>query len=202
MFAHLGNDLIDVFAGNRISSGAREFFNQQSTETLGSVGSQTAQFFQQMQGLYQVISEIDATQILRNLEAKKENAWQGNNIVQIHSLPQLQTAGPVMQRWLMANEALRTMYLNNEVQGYGDSYTNYHGDNVGARHYDWRRVMDGMVQETADGYHYTQYFETIPEDDPELTLYQKVDILRSWSLVEHYLNEADEDPTSPEGNKL
>ena len=200
--AALGNDLIDVFAGGHLDPGAMEYFNQRSQELQQSVSGQAAQFFHQARNLYQIISATDATQILRNLQSKAEGLWDHNTIHLMTNLSQLQTANPIMQRWIMAQPDLRQMYLNNEVDGYADSYVNYHGDTVGRLHYDYRQVVEGMVMPTADGYTVSHFIEERPEEDTPLTLHQKADVLRTWQLVKHYLDEADEDPTSPTGNKL
>jgi len=200
--AALGNDLIDVFAGGHLDPGALAYFDQRSQELQQSVTGQAAQFFQQARHLYQIISATDATQILRNLQGKVDAVWDQNTIRLMNTLSQMQTANPIMQRWIMAQPDLRKMYLNNEVEGYGESYVNYHGDAVGRAHYDYRQVIEGMVMPTADGYTVTHFIEERSEDETPLTLHQKADILNTWQMVKHYLDEADEDPTSPTGNRL
>ncbi|MBW6072775.1 hypothetical protein KZ856_38035, partial [Pseudomonas aeruginosa] len=119
-----------------------------------------------------------------------------------YTLEQLQTANPIMQRYIMAQERLRGMHLNNMVEGYADSYVNHHGDRVGERHYDYRRVMDEVLVVNDDHTVVKQFYEEIPEGDKELSLYEKVDILRSWNLVNVALDENEMDPTSPVGNLL
>lgn len=201
MHASLGTDLIDIFAGGRLGQGTKEFFTDRSAEIRATVSGTATQFFDQARSLYQVIDSSAALQILRNLKTKVDTSWQSNEILRLNSLQELQTAAPVMQRWIMAQPDLRNKFLHQEVQGYGDSYVNLQGDAVGRRQYDFRCVTDGMVFENDEGYHYVQYYEDTG-DDVALTLHQKVDILKTWKQVEHYLSEADEDPTSPEGLKL
>jgi len=202
MHASLGTDLIDVYAGGHLDQNAIAYLDGKSQELRATVGGEAAQFFNQARNLYQVISATDATQVLRNLKSKVDKLWADNTITNHSTLASIQTAGTVMQRWIMAHPGIRGMYLNQEVEGYSGSYVNYHGEAIGASHYDYRRVVDGIAFETEEGYRYTQYHEAITEDDPELTLHQKVDILNTWKAVEHYLDEADEDPTSAVGNKL
>ncbi len=202
MHASLGTDLIDVFAGGRLGQGVKSYFNERAAEVRATVTGAAAQFFDQARTLYSVIDASAATQILRNLKTKVDTTWQGNEITNLQTLQELQTAAPVMQRWIMAQPDLRSKFLHQEVQGYGESYVNYQGDAVGRRQYDFRRVTEGIVFEDDEGYHVTEYFEAVPDEDTPLTLHQKVDILKTWKQVEHYLQEADEDPTSPEGLKL
>jgi hypothetical protein len=76
-----------------------------------------------------------------------------------------------------------------------------HGDGVGVQHYDWRRVMDGIATINDDSVQFTQYVEDT-RDDAELTVFEKVDILRTWNVLQAELSAGEQDPTSPEGLML
>lgn len=199
-----GADLIDALGGGFLDDSTKDWFAQQSqaiTHTLGQAGQA---FFNRAREMYQTVSESQALQMLRNLKAQEHNVWSSNMIQPLRALEVLQTASPIMQRWVMAQPDLRTRYLNQEVEGYGDSYTNYHGDAVGVDHYDYRKVMDAMVvipNDNDDNWVSRNFFEFV-EDDPNLTIHERLDILDTWDLVKHYLEEGGEDPTSPYGNCL
>lgn len=200
-FAISGGDIIDVFAGGHLDHGTMNWLGQRNETILQTVTDGARAFFQQAQNLYQMVSSSDATMLLRNLKAKAEDTWTFD-ITPVTSLVGLQTANPYMQRWIMAQPELRQRYLNQEVEGYGESYTNLHGNAVGERHYDYRRVMDGMGTIDEEGLHYTTYHEAIAEGERELTVFEKVDILRTWNAVQKYLDEGEDDPSSPCGNQL
>jgi hypothetical protein len=200
-FAVSGGDIIDVFAGGHLDNNTLQWLGQRNESVMQSVTSAAQGFFQQAQNLYQMVSSSDALMMMRNLKAKTENTW-AFDIVPVTSLVGLQTANPYMQRWIMAQPELRQRYLNQEVEGYGESYENKHGDTVGDSHYDYRRVMDGVVTHTAEQFGYKHYLEQTPEGERELTVFEKVDILKTWNTVQKYLDEGDEDPSSVTGAML
>jgi hypothetical protein len=202
MHAAHGVDLIDIFAGGQLDQSTTGWL-QEKSQTLRSTLSETAQgFFDTARNMYSMISVSDAAQALRNLTSKLANVWSTNSIYATTTLAELQTAGPVMQRYIMAQPELRKMYLNQEVEGYGESYVNYHGDSLGVNHYDWRRVMDTIVTVEDKHYSFTNYAERMADGEEPLTLHEKIDILKAWNSVQHYLDVADEDPTSTCGAKL
>lgn len=200
MQAH-GVDLLDICAGGHLDLGTQSWLGERSDALRSTISNTATSFFNQAASLYSMISTSDAVQALRNLTVKVENVWQSNVITHLQTLQQLQCAPLVMQRFIMAQPDIRKMYLNGEVSGYGDSYENLHGDGIGAKHYDWRRVMDGIGVVTDEGYQFTQYVEDTREDT-ELTVFEKVDVLRSWHMASTELSKGEQDPTSPEGLML
>lgn len=200
-FSVSGGDIIDVFAGGHLSQTATQWLGQRNDSMLGTVTHAAQQFFQQAQTMYSMVSSSDAMMLLRNLKAKSENTW-AFDIVPIRNLVEMQTANPYMQRWIMAQPDLRQRYLNQEVEGYGESYVNHHGDAVGEAHYDYRRVMDGVVTHDATSFGYKHYHDLLGEGERELTVFEKVDILRTWNTVSKLLDEGEDDPTSVTGAML
>ena len=91
---------------------------------------------------------------------------------------------------------LRLMYHQQRCEGYTDTYVDMHPGDVGEQHYDYRRVVDGMVMEQDDELVSVQYFDEIKEGD-ELDIDDQVAILRTWDSVKAAIEENKEDPTSP-----
>lgn len=197
-----GVDLLDICAGGHIDQQTTSWLGERANALRTTISGAASQFFDQAKTMYAMISSNDAIQALRNLTAKSDNVWNSNVIHSLSTIEQLQTASPIMQRYVMAQPELRKMYLNSEVEGYADSYENLHGDRVGIQHYDYRRVMDGIVVVNEETASFNNFYELIPEGDKELTLYEKVDILRSWNTVNDALDVHEEDPTSAAGNML
>lgn len=200
--AGFGGDLIDIFAGGAIDTGSANWLQHREEQLRSTISSTAAAFFDQAQSLYQMISTTDAMQILRNIKAKMTQTWNGNDIMYLAEAEKLQTAGVVMQRWIMAQPDLRNRYLNQEVEGYEGSYVNVQGQAIGEQQYDYRRVMDAVVKVDDEGFSYKHYLEDIPDTDRELTVFEKVDILKTWNVVSEILEQGVDDPTSPCGNKL
>lgn len=200
-FAVSGGDIIDVFAGGHLDNNTMNWLENRNESVMQSVTGYARDFLQQAQTLYTMVSSSDAAMMLRNLKAKTEDSW-NFDIQTINSLVGLQTANPYMQRWIMAQPDLRQRYLHQEVEGYGESYVNHHGDAVGDRHFDYRRVMDGVLQHDEESYGFKTYYDHLGESERELTVFEKVDVLRTWNTIQKYLDEGDEDPTSVIGAKL
>lgn len=198
-----GADLIDIMGGGIPDDSARQWLAQKSEMVRSTLSTAGQVFFEKARSLYDIVSESQALQMLRNLKGRSDDVWSSNQISYLHTLEQLQTAGPIMQRWIMAEPELRTRYIDQTVDGYSDTYVNYHGDVVGDRHYDYRRVMTGVVQVEEDRDFIIQHFsDYMSEDEKELDFYQKIDILNTWDKVRHYLEEGGEDPTSVYGAQL
>ncbi|QBJ02589.1 hypothetical protein MZD04_gp060 [Pseudomonas phage Psa21] len=200
MQAH-GVDLLDICAGGHLDMNTQSWLGDRSDALRATISTTASSFFNQAASLYTMISTSDAVQALRNLTVKADSAWQSNVITFLPSIEQIQCAPTVMQRYLMAQPDARQMYLNGEISGYGENYENLHGDGVGAKHYDWRRVMDGIVTVNSEGFSHTTYVEDT-RDDAELTVFEKVDILRTWNVLQASLSAGEQDPTSPEGLML
>lgn len=197
-----GADVMDVMAGGRLDDTAQEWFQHQAQTLQNTVSGAAQNFFNQARNMYQTVSDSQAMQMLRNLRSRRETVWSDSLVIPLRRLEQLQTAGPVMQRWVMAQPTLRQRYLNQEVEGYGDSYVNYHGDKVGNDHIDYRAVTDSFVMTGGDDEDWVahNHFEFV--EGTRLSRDDQLTILNTWDLVEHYLEEGGEDPTSPYGNQL
>lgn len=198
-----GVDLMDIAAGGHLDTATTSWLADRSSALRENMSSTAMSWFNTAKSFVQVIDTSSAIQALRNITSKQENVWNTNNIYQCGSIEELQIANPVQQRYIMAQPRLRDMFLNNSVEGYGDSYVNYGGDNVGDKHYDYRRVTNGIMMEQPDeSFTVKVFFEEIPEGDVELTLHQQVDCIRNWNMVDRALDAHEMDPTSQIGNML
>lgn len=198
-----GVDLMDIAAGGHMDTATTSWLADRSMALRESIGSTAMSWLNTAKSFVQVIDTSSAIQALRNITVKQDNMWNTNNIYQCKTTEELQTVNPVQQRYIMAEPRLRDMFLNNSVEGYGDSYTNYQGNAIGLKQFDYRRVTDGIMMEQKDEtFEVNVFHEEIPEGDVELTLHQKVDVLRNWNLVNVALDANELDPTSPVGNML
>jgi hypothetical protein len=124
-------------------------------------------------------------------------------IVTLFDLNQMQGASLPMQRWIMTNPTVREYYHLQRCEGFVDTYVDVEPGLVGEEHYDYRRVMDGVMQDAEDGGWYAKiYVEDLKEGDRDLSHGEKVDILQTWSRLEYLMALNKEDPTSPEGGYL
>lgn len=197
-----GVDLMDIAAGGFLDNSTTSWIQDRTQALMSTVSATTAGWFNKARTFYQTITETDAVQALRNLTAKSDLSWKGNNIHLCNSLSQIQSSNPVQQRYLMANPELRTLYLNQSCEGFAGSYINLQGNAVGVAQYDYRRVTDGMLLVQPDHVEWNDFYENIPDNDKELELYEKADMIRNWNLVNVALDANEMDPSSPIGNLL
>lgn len=197
-----GADLIDIVAGGHLADTAVNWINQRTTSLRPMLSTTANNFFEQARNVHQMISTSDAVQALRNLTFKKDSIYESNQIHRINTIEGLQTANPINQRWLMAFPELRERYLTNTLEGYGESYNNVFGDVIGSEHYDYRRVMNGVMTPVVPTETIHNYYEPLPDGEIELTIHQKADIINNWNLASNYLDANEMDPTSPLGNLL
>ena len=197
-----GVDLMDIAAGGFLDSGTQNWIQERTNALMSTVSATTANWFNKAKSFYQTITESDAIQALRNLTAKEDVCWKGNNIYLCNSIEQIQATNIVQQRYIMAEPRLRQMYLNQEVEGFAATYNNVQGEAIGMKQFDYRRVTDGMLLVTEDSMQWTDYHENLPEQERELELYERADMIRNWNLVNICLDKAEQDPSSPIGNML
>lgn len=197
-----GVDLMDIAAGGFLDSTTTNWIQDRTQALMSTVSATTAGWFNKARTFYQTITETDAVQALRNLTAKADLSWKGNNVHLCTSIEQIQASNPVLQRYLMAEPNLRQLFLNQSCEGFAGVYNNVHGNAIGVNHYDYRRVTDGMLMVTESQVEWNDFYENIPDNDKELELYEKADMIRNWNLVNIALDANEMDPSSPIGNLL
>jgi hypothetical protein len=108
-----------------------------------------------------------------------------NNYVQeCLDFQSLQNANLTMQRYIMANPTIRQPYIDQNCDGYSSSYVDIFKGQIGKDHYDYRRVTDGMLMSTEDGFEINYYDETLEVGDKELDFVDKCRVLASWDATD------------------
>jgi hypothetical protein len=171
------------------------------TEAGKSFFSNAAQLIEQFNG-------SDAMRLARAALRKAGSLFQSNEIRSIWDLAELQHAPVIMQRYIMAEPTVRELFNQQRCDGYSETYVDMYPGTIGENHYDYRRVMTGMVQTvTVDDdpdvdWVCRTFIDDLVEGDRELLLEEKTDILNTWDMVASLIKEGGEDPTSPFANKL
>ena len=189
---------------------------QQVSQQLGSVVSDFGtKFMERARNLYEQAYNSQAVLAAKAAIRATKGLFHPNAIVQLDTLDELRSAQPVMQRYLMANPLVRNLYLEQRIDGYSDTYTNVHGKVVGHDHYDYRRVMDGVVVDhemqsmltgkpvdiDAPEWTATTYFEDLLQDDRELTAMEQTDMLNNYRLQAITIQQL-KDPTNLFGGEV
>lgn len=202
MIVQGGLDAFNAMRGGFPSQDSMRELQQQFQQSMGFLDTAQQALVANAQAAYRMMTQSESANLLRNLGTKIQNVW-SSGIQQLYSIDEIQTAEPIMQRWVMAHTGIRQMYLDNRCDGYGESYENVQGDTVGRAQYDWRQVMNGVqvVDNNGNAYHET-YHDLKDKHDITLSVSEQLDVLSTWSLIDRLIEEQDEDPTSPYGADL
>ena len=138
----------------------------------------------------------------RNAIMSATNFKQENVIYPLLNVLDCQTSTITMQRWIMAESTTRQLYHEQKCDGFSDTYVDREPNKVGEDHYDFRRVMDGVVRYDEDDLICRTYAETMLEGDRELDPFEKISILNSWEVLRIAISQMNDDPTDPFGGKL
>lgn len=184
--------------------GTLEYLNRQFSGMSALSTDAQKNYYGRAYEVYQSYTSDAAIDFARQVaqQAHRDERMESAYIVEYNDLASLQDAGPTMQRWIMANTAVRQMYHAQRCDGYSDSYVDQEPDQFGSNHYEYRMVTDKIVESTPTEWHSTQYLETLREGDRPLTLMEKFDVMSTWLTLESFLSMMGEDPTSRYGDKL
>jgi hypothetical protein len=174
------------------------------SQTLTDAGKS---FFSDARNLFDSFNGAEAMRLARLAAAKLGNVFRQDTIQSLWDISAIQAAQFNMQRWIMANPDVRSVYQDQRCDGYSDSYVDMFPGDIKHSHYDYRQVMDGMPvsvvdEDGVDNYCVSFYMEDPIEGDTPLALDQKLDILSTWKIVSSLMEQGDNDPTSAYGGKL
>lgn len=175
-----------------------QFYFQKELDTLKTMaGGVVDGFVERANQAYHMFNNANVRAIAQAALNQIKGFFVPNTILAIDTLAGLQTAGTVMQRWIMACPEVREIYHKQQCDGYSDSYHDNHPDKTGMDHYDYTVVTDGIVFTDKNGRDYSnQVIQDYAPGDYELDFPQQVSILKTWDIVRHYMTLAQKDPTS------
>lgn len=112
-----------------------------------------------------------------------------NYYKELLSFTDLQNADLTMQRHVMSHPAVRQLYLDQNIDGYSETYKNVFGKGVGEQDYGYRLVTDGLVQDTKDGgFIIRHHIEDLLPGDKAPTHYEKVQVAHSYDAIDYILS--------------
>ena len=203
---------IQVIHGGDVNSFDMLAFPMQNAANASYIQNQLTNFSQSLTDIgrkfietsQQIYDRVNDSSVLRAARAAIRVAggmFHPNEIVQLNTLDELRFAQPIMQRYIMAEPSLRDMYARQQCDGFSDSYANIDPGSKGENHYDYRRVMHGIIVDKVDEggndtWSATQYYQENRGDDTELPFEEQVAILRTWDIVKLFVD-AGVDPSDP-----
>tara|TARA_B100000700_G_scaffold91328_3_gene102997 strand:+ start:1979 stop:2596 length:618 start_codon:yes stop_codon:yes gene_type:complete len=171
----------------------------QPSNALSQAGSE---FMDRARDVYQQVAGSEAMRRMRGAMRQVASSWERDVIRPLRTVADLQTAPNTMRRWLMAEPTIRHLYHKGRCDGYSDTYRDREPDAIGENHYDYRRVMNGIVNETEEGFFFTEYLEDIYEGEHEFLAEEQFDIVDSWFAMAANVASGEDDPTSKWNAKL
>jgi len=175
----------------------QDYISKSVQNYVTALGGTTNVIAAQVQQKFDDIRSSVVIQTVSNIRNRLNSIWQTDSIRPLTNITEIQMAPPTMQRWVMAQPDLRARYNSNSISAYDKNYVDSHPGGVGPRHYDYRRVTDGIYM-VADGESTcTNYFEQIDDEVDTLSLIEKRAIMFTWGIINDTLElGANVDPTS------
>lgn len=111
-----------------------------------------------------------------------------NNFNALYSYDSLVNANLSMQRYVMSHPQLKQLYVEQNIDGYSDTYVNLTGKDIGDNDYNYRMVMDGVLTSDKDQWVVKHYIQDLLPGDKELDFIERDAILSTWDTVNYILD--------------
>lgn len=195
-----GGDAFNAMVYGEQSPANLTYF-QQEVQNISNLGNALTDigraFYNNASELYERFNGSAAMRLAKAASRAAVGLFTPDRIAYIQDIGGLQQAQYTMQRWIMANPVVRDLYQQQKCDGYSESYVDVHSGKLGEKHYDYRRVMNGVVVIEEDSWHSKTYCEELLDGDRDLMPEEQVEILSTWSILEGFIAAGNEDPTSP-----
>lgn len=188
------------------NSSTMSFIQNQVTkynETLTDIGRS---FMELSKDTYERLNDASVIRMAKAALRTAKGIFHPNVIVPLETIEELQAAQSMMQRYIMAQPDIRELYHQQRCDGYSDTYVDLHSSDVGSKHYDYRKVMTGIIVEEVDEngedlWVSHNYIDDLEPGDKDLDFSEKLSILDTWQAVRRYI-ETKEDPTNMFGGSI
>lgn len=191
-------DEMSMASRGMLSRDSIDFFKNRIADRFERAGRRTSKY---LEAAVETTKNLNFDILHRKLELvrRKANASLEDLIVPLTDIASIRTATSKMRRYIMADTRVRMLWYKGMLEGYGDLYNDDEKGCVGEDHSTYRKIYQGMQKEVGDEVHFTTYFDVL-EDDEDLSLEERLDIIETHEAIHRYLDQGLEDPTSPTGN--
>lgn len=180
-----------------------QYFERQLENVSQTLTDAGKSFMSNAHDLWNRYNGSEAMHLARAALRKAGSIFQQDSVRPLWELSDIQNAPLTMQRWIMAEPTVRKMFNEQRCDGYSSTYVDMHPGSIEGDHYDYRRVMNGLVTIDDDGLAKTTfYMDELLEGDRELFLDEKVAIRNTWEIVADLMKYGTRDVTSVWDNKL
>jgi hypothetical protein len=128
-----------------------DFFRTQASNIPTLMGRYADNFKTAISDLYNTFYNDTVLQAARLAIHHAGSAATADCVKLFSELVHFQTASPLMQRYIMAEPTIRDAYHKQRIDGYSETYVDAEPGKIGDAHYDYRRIMTGIVHEDKEG---------------------------------------------------
>lgn len=183
----------------------QQYLDYQRQQSYGMLSEIGRKFYDASLEAYNTLANSFAVKAAKAMVRRIRNVFQADSVMSLETIEELQMAPPLMQRYIMANPVIRELHQEQRIDGYSDTYVDMYPKDKGEEHYDYRRVMNGVVKFEGEGedstWTFRNYLDELVEGDRELTAGEQADIIGVWELAELFL-EAGVDITNQYGGEV
>jgi hypothetical protein len=191
--------------GQERHPGTVAYLQQQLSSFTGALTDFGQQFVQSAQAIYDTFNSAEAVRAARAAVRRFDSLLLPDRIQYLDKIGHLQNAPVAMQRWVMTHPATRELYHKQLIDGYSDTYIDHYWNRTKFEHYDWRVLMNGVMQEVKtddmDGHITYHFLAELQEGDREPTMDETTDALNTWDVQDVIIEQGIEDFTSKAGCK-
>jgi hypothetical protein len=205
MHSFTADDAFNAFIYPEKNAGGLQYLKNQFNNFTGVMTNTAQDFIKKSREQFERFNSSAAIEFARNMVKSVIGTVDvsTDRITTLWEVNHFQCASIPMQRWVMANPEVRELYHRQGCEGYSDTYVDMQPKVKGEEHYDYRRVMDGVMRFDDDkGWFAKIYVEDLVDGDRDLTHGEKQDVLQTWSKLEYLIAIGKDDPTSPDGGYL
>ncbi len=186
-----GEDTRALFG--RTHPATAEWLSNSVSRYAQNLGGQATHFVDDIYSRFKEINSITITNRVENFRNRLNSLWQVDAIRPLTNINDIQQAPQSMHRWVMAHPQIRRSWNREGCSGFDGKYVDVRPGGAGVEHYDYRRVMHGVVVEEK----YQNFHEPILDERDLLTILEKNNILNTWRVIDGLLGEGNTDPTDP-----
>lgn len=136
------------------------------------------------------------------LERAGDTYYTRDSVRELYTLTEIQQASPTMQRYILADHYVKRRFEDQRTEGYGGDYHDIDPGRYGNDNYHYRRMNDGLVEVSEEGYRFSEYYEILKGDDRRLYPDEVTAISRTLTRVRAIMAKGEEDPLSKTGGWL
>lgn len=197
-------EMFDALVFGEQHSGTYNFIRDQVENLTPALTEAGKRFMANSRELFDKLAGETAMNTLRAAKRMWGGMWRPNIINKLWSYEDIQSAQPIMKRYIMANPHVREAYQEQRIAGYDGTYKDPFADDTIENHYDYRRVMNGVVVDSVEhDYTVTNYYdEPMYGDSDKMDFLDQLDIIYTWERVVDMIKNGGKDPTSLFGSDL